>query len=55
MRKLIWLGLIVGSSAGGMAPRLWGGSALSGWGLLCSMIGGIAGIWAGYMVGRAVS
>ncbi len=52
LKSLIWIGLIVGSTAGGMAPELWGGSVFSGWGVMLSTLGGLAGIWAGYKLGR---
>lgn len=51
-KKLIWLGLFVGSWLGGMAPRLWGAGFFSGWGVLCSVLGGFLGIAVGYKVGR---
>ena len=52
MKSLVWIGLIVGSTAGGMAPELWGGNVFSGWGVALSTLGGLAGIWAGYKLGR---
>ena len=52
LRMLIWIGLFAGSTAGGMVPKLWGASMFSGWGVLFSVIGGFAGIWAGYKAGR---
>jgi hypothetical protein len=51
-RKLIWLGLIVGSAAGNFVPLLWGGSAMSMSGMLFAFVGGLAGIWAGYKLGN---
>lgn len=45
--KLVWFGVLVGSSLGGYAPVLFGESAFSLWGVLGSTIGGVAGIWAG--------
>ena len=42
--------VLVGSTLGGFVPNLWGGSALSVSGVVCSMLGGFAGIWAGVKV-----
>ena len=46
-KKLIILGMVVGSIAGGYLPALFGldGLMVS---LLSSFIGGIIGIWVGY-------
>lgn len=52
LKAWIWLGLIVGTSAGGMVPTLWGDSSLSGWAVLFSVLGGFLGIWAGFKIGR---
>ena len=53
-KKLIWIGLFVGSTVGNMLPLLWGGDAISISGVLLSLAGGIAGIWIGYRVGRSI-
>lgn len=47
---MIWLGLFVGSTAGGFIPLLWEGSALSLSSVFFSAAGGILGIWAGYRI-----
>ena len=46
-KKLIMLGMVVGSIAGGYLPALFGldGLMVS---LLGSIIGGIIGVWIGY-------
>jgi hypothetical protein len=51
-KKLIWAGLFIGSTLGGMLPSLWGGDMLSISGLLLSAVGGVIGIWAGYRIGQ---
>ena len=51
-KKLIWIGMIVGSAIGNMVPLLWGGDAISMAGFLLSAVGGIVGIWAGYRLGQ---
>jgi hypothetical protein len=51
-KALIWIGMTVGSIAGSFLPALWGGDLLSFAGLVCSGVGGIAGIWAGYRIGN---
>ncbi len=52
IKKFIWGGFFVGSAVGGYLPALWGGSTLSLSGVLLSFVGGIAGIWLGYRLGR---
>jgi len=51
-KKLIWIGIVVGSTLGGMVPNLWHASMFSMWGLLFSTIGGLVGIWAGWKIGQ---
>ena len=53
-RTFIWLGLFVGSTLGGLVPMLWGDDMLSVAGILLSMVGGIAGIFAGWKVAQAI-
>jgi hypothetical protein len=52
-KKLVWIGLFVGSAIGNMVPLLWGGDAMSLSGVLFSLVGGIAGIWIGYKWGQS--
>lgn len=49
-RSGIMLGVVVGSTLGGLIPSLWGDSAFSMWSLLLSAVGGFAGIWAAVQV-----
>lgn len=49
-RKIIWLCLAVGSTAGSYIPSLWGAGSLSFSGLIFGALGGLAGIWVGYRV-----
>jgi hypothetical protein len=42
--------VLLGSTVGGFAPMLWGADAMSVSGFVCSLLGGIAGIWAGVKV-----
>jgi hypothetical protein len=51
-KRLIWIGAFVGSTLGGLVPRLWHASLWSLWGILFSMIGGIVGIWAGWKISQ---
>ena len=44
------IAVLVGSTLGGFVPDLWGGSAFSVSGVMFSLLGGIAGIWAGVKV-----
>ncbi len=47
-KKLVWLGLLVGSTAGSLVPELWHAGFLSGWSIILSGVGGLLGIWAAY-------
>jgi len=47
-RKIIWLGLFVGSTIGGFVPSFWGAGTFSFSGVIFSALGGFAGIWLGF-------
>ncbi|MDB5185999.1 MAG: hypothetical protein JWL85_522 [Candidatus Saccharibacteria bacterium] len=50
-KTYIWLGIFIGSTAGGVLGMVLDkGNALGLWTLLLSTVGGIAGIWAGYKI-----
>lgn len=51
-KKLIWLGLFVGSALGGAIPLIWGGNELSISSIILSGIGGFAGIYLGFKFGE---
>ena len=51
-KKLVWLGFFIGSTVGGFVPSIWGGDMLSLSGFILSIVGGIAGIWAGYRLAK---
>ncbi len=53
MKTLIYLGLFVGSTVGSFVPLLWGADLFSLSSVLCSTIGALLGIWAGYKIGQA--
>jgi hypothetical protein len=53
-KTFIWLGLLAGSTLGGCLPALWGADLLSVAGILLSVVGGVAGILAGYKLGQTV-
>ena len=48
MKQMVWIGMVVGSTVGGMIPDLWGAGILSISSILFAGIGAIVGIWAGY-------
>ena len=50
-KTLIWIGVAVGSTAGGYVPVLWGADMISFSGLLGSVVGGLLGIWVGFKLG----
>jgi hypothetical protein len=45
-RKVLWMCMAVGSTIGGYLPTLVGYSSLGAVSLLCSAVGGIAGVFA---------
>ncbi len=51
-KKLIWIGMIVGSTIGGCVPTLWHAGMFSMSGIVLSTVGGIAGIWVAYRLAR---
>jgi len=51
-KKMIWIGIVVGSTIGGLIPGLWHASMFSMWGLFFSTLGGLAGIWVGWKASR---
>jgi predicted MFS family arabinose efflux permease len=48
MRARIWLGILIGSSVGGLTPELWGGDLISYSGVLLSGVGAFVGLWIAY-------
>jgi predicted MFS family arabinose efflux permease len=50
MQRNIWLGILIGSTIGGLIPELWGGDAISYSALLLSGAGAFAGLWVGYKI-----
>jgi len=48
-KKLVLLGMVIGSFAGGYAPVLFGSDDLM-FSILGSMAGGMLGIWLGYKI-----
>ncbi|MBW4062030.1 hypothetical protein HJC99_05660 [Candidatus Saccharibacteria bacterium] len=47
-KTLYLIGATIGGTIGGFVPNLWNAGAFSGWGILMSTLGGLAGIWAVY-------
>ena len=47
-KPFIWVGVVIGSTLGGLLPELWHASWLSFSGIIFSTIGGLIGIWAGW-------
>ena len=52
MKKIVWLGFILGSLVGGLLPSLWGANQFSLSTAFFSFLGGAIGIWLSYTVGR---
>jgi hypothetical protein len=53
-RLFIWMGLFIGSTIGGLLPQLWGAGIFSLSAMVLSFLGGLAGIWAGYKIGKSM-
>ena len=55
-KLLIGLGALVGGITGAYVPMLWGDDDLfSGMSILFSTIGGLVGIWLGYLLAKRLS
>jgi predicted MFS family arabinose efflux permease len=52
MRSSIWLGILLGSTIGGMIPSLWGDGVISYASVLFSGVGAFVGLWAGAKFSR---
>jgi hypothetical protein len=50
--KLVWVGMAVGSTLCGFLPVLWGEDTFSVAGVVCSVLGGLVGIYCGYQLGQ---
>ncbi len=44
-RRVVWIFVVVGSTIGGFAPVVWGGSTLGFASLALGSLGAIAGLW----------
>jgi hypothetical protein len=51
-KKLIWLGMFLGSFIGSYLPELWGAGMFSASSLVLGAVGGIIGIWLGFRISR---
>jgi hypothetical protein len=51
-KRIIYIGMIIGSVAGGYLPLLWGAGVFSVSSILCGGLGGILGIWAAWRLTR---
>ena len=48
MRSSIWIGILVGSTIGGLIPGLWGDGMLSYSSVFLSGVGALVGLWIGF-------
>ncbi|CAN5143681.1 hypothetical protein BH09PAT2_BH09PAT2_08230 [soil metagenome] len=49
-KTIVMLAFTIGSTAGGYLPVLWGDSLFSISSIICTAIGGIAGVYVGYKI-----
>ena len=46
----IWIGILIGSTGGGLIPELWGDDVLSYPSVLLSGVGALVGLWIGFKI-----
>lgn len=51
-KTMVWIGMAIGSTLGGMIPSLWGAGFISFSSILFSGLGAIIGIWLGFKISR---
>jgi hypothetical protein len=51
-KKIVWTGMIIGSTLGSFVPLLWGAGELSFSSIIWGAVGGFAGIWIGFKISR---
>lgn len=51
-KKLVWIGMFVGSAIGNYMPLLWGGGSFSFSSIILGSVGGLLGIWGGFKLGQ---
>jgi hypothetical protein len=51
-KKVVFIGMTIGSIAGGYLPTLFGADSISFASLIGSTIGGVFGIWMGFKITR---
>lgn len=53
MKIAIWIGITVGGTLGSwLGAAMTHGNWMSAWSILLGAVGSIAGIWAGYKIGK---
>lgn len=53
MKLMITIGILVGGTVGGFIGSTFDhGNLLGAWGMILSTVGSLAGVWAGYKVGK---
>ena len=53
MKKMIWGGMLIGSTVGGAIPFLWTLNTFSFSSIILTAVGGFIGIWCGFRLGKA--
>ena len=52
MKKLIWGGMLIGTTLGGALPLLWTLNSFSFSSVILTAVGGLIGIYCGYQLGK---
>jgi hypothetical protein len=50
MRSTIWLGILIGSTLGGLIPSLWGDGIFTYSSVLLSGVDAFVGLWVGFKI-----
>jgi hypothetical protein len=53
-KTLIWIGLAIGSTVGGLVPSLWGDSVFSFSSVILTAVGGLLGIWGAVKLSQRI-
>ncbi len=54
-KTIIWIGVGVGSTIGGLIPSLWGDSLISFSSIVLTAVGGLAGIYLGFKLSQYIT
>jgi len=53
-KSIIWIGVFVGSTVGGLIPSLWDSNMFSFSSIIGSTVGGLLGIWGAFKLSQII-